>query len=150
MKEKIRRYAKEALLFVLLLFVLSTLISIYRTSEMNIDDAVCKKGADIVYFWATWCPVCKATSPNVDRISKRFEVLGIAVKSGDDAQIRNYMQEHGLHFRNLNDTDAHLARQNGVGVFPTVVFCNKGEVQFVESGYTSSLGLWLRAYIASL
>ena len=148
-KAKIKKYIKEAVLFGVALFVISGAVSLYRTSSMEISDDVCKKGADVVYFWATWCPVCKMTSPNVDRVAKSFDVQSIAVSSGDEAEVRSYMSERELHFRLLNDKDGKIAAQNGVHIFPTIVFCKDGEVRLAEAGYISTLGLWLRAWIFS-
>ena len=150
MKEKMKKYIKEALVFIVLFFILSTAVSLYRTNSMQIGDGVCRDGAQVVYFWATWCPVCKVTSPNIERISKDFKVLGIAVRSGEDEQVRSYMQEHRLDFINVNDKDGKKAARNGVNVFPTIVFCKDKKVKLAEAGYMSTLGLWLRAWFASL
>ena len=147
MKEKIIKYLKEAFFFIALLFILSTALSLYRTSEMKIKDNVCKKGARIVYFWGSWCPVCKMTSPNVQRVSKRFNVLAVAVRSGDERQVRAYMQKEGLDFPLLNDKDAQIAQENGVDVYPTLVFCQNAKVKMTESGYMSTFGIWLRALL---
>lgn len=117
---------------------------------MHISNAVCHKGGEIVYFWGAWCPVCKMTSSNVERISKRFDVLGIAVRSGNDTEVRRYMQEHHLHFKNLNDEKGVMARQYGVNVFPTLVFCKDGKIKMSETGYMSTLGLWLRSWLIGL
>lgn len=147
MKAKIIKYLKEALFFIVLLSILTTALSLYRTSEMKIKDEVCKKGARIVYFWGSWCPVCKITSPNVQRVSKRFSVLAIAVRSGDERQVRTYMRKEGLDFPLINDADAQIARENGVNVFPTLVFCKNAKVKIAESGYMSTFGIWLRALL---
>jgi len=144
---KVKMYIKEALVFGVLFVVISSAVSIYRTSQMQIGDAVCQKRSGIVYFWATWCPVCKMTSPNVSRISEEFVVLGIAVRSGEREKVQAYMQEHDLHFANRNDFDGTTAAGYGVNVFPTIVFCKNGHVKMAEVGYMSTLGLWLRAWL---
>lgn len=147
MKEKIIKYLKEALLFVTLLFILSTAVSLYRTSSMRIGDDVCENGAQIVYFWGTWCPVCKITSPNVERISKQFDVLAVAVRSGDVSQVEEYMRKEGLQMKLKNDREGAIAGKNGVNLFPTIVFCKNKRVKMAESGYMSTFGLWLRALL---
>lgn len=149
MKTKIKRYLKEVIIFVTLLFVIGTVVSFFRTNGMKITDNVCNRGVDLVYFWATWCPVCKMTSGNVERVAQNFDVLAIAVRSGDDAEVLSYMQKQGVHFRVINDKDGSIAKKNGVNVFPTIVFCKEGRVNLVEAGYISTLGLWLRALIFS-
>ncbi len=147
MKEKMIKYLKEALLFVVLLFIVSTVVSLYRTSNMTIGDEVCENGAQIVYFWGTWCPVCKMTSPNVERVSKQFDVLAIAVRSGDVNQVEEYMHKERLHMKLRNDSEGAIAEKNGVDVFPTIVFCKNKRVNMAESGYMSTFGLWLRALL---
>ncbi len=147
MKEKTIRYFKEALLFVALLFILSTAVSLYRTSSMTLGDEVCKSGAQIVYFWGTWCPVCKITSPNVERISKEFNVLAVAVRSGEESQVKEYMRKEGLHMKLQNDKEGTIAGKNGVSIFPTIVFCKNKRVKMAEAGYMSTFGLWLRALL---
>ena len=150
MKIKIKKYLKEALVFGVLFFILSGALSFYRTGTMRIDDSVCERGVDIVYFWATWCPVCKMTSPNIERVSKHFAVLGVAVRSEDNGRVDAYMESHHLHFQNINDFDAARAKKYDINVFPTVVFCKNGHVKMAEVGYITTVGLWLRAWIVSL
>ncbi len=150
MKEKIKKYIKEALVFIVLFFILSTAVSLYRTNSMQIGDGVCRDGVQVVYFWATWCPVCKVTSPNIERISKEFDVLGISVRSGSEEEVESYMQKRKLHYRNQNDQEGRMAEQYGINVFPTVVFCKDGDVKMAEAGYMSTFGLWLRTWFLSL
>ena len=114
---------------------------------MRIGDDVCENGAQIVYFWGTWCPVCKITSPNVERISKQFDVLAVAVRSGDVSQVEEYMRKEGLQMKLKNDREGAIAGKNGVNLFPTIVFCKNKRVKMAESGYMSTFGLWLRALL---
>lgn len=48
----------------------------------------------LVYFWGTWCPVCRVTSPMVDTIAQDHRVISVAVASGSDSEIQHYMNEH--------------------------------------------------------
>ncbi len=36
----------------------------------------------LLHFWATWCPTCKFEAPNIEKVSKDYEVITIAVQSG--------------------------------------------------------------------
>nr|WP_255199970.1 thioredoxin domain-containing protein [Vibrio diabolicus] len=42
-----------------------------------------KEKSIIVYFWATWCPVCKFVSPTINLIDKMdsYEVIGVSISS---------------------------------------------------------------------
>ena len=102
----------------------------------------------LIHFWATWCPTCKAEAGNIERISKSFPVLSIAVKSGSDDELKAYMKERDLHFNVLNDTQ-DLSRDFSVQAFPTTfIFDSNGELAFTEVGYTSTIGLYLRMWWA--
>ena len=58
----------------------------------------------LVYFWGTWCGVCKITSPMVDSVatSDDYQVISIAVASGSDTDIQTYMTANDLHFAVIN------------------------------------------------
>lgn len=166
MKNKIGKYLKEALLFFLAMTIFANLLSLYRSSYLS--DAKLElphytKTTDknsftlkenkplLVYFWATWCPVCKAEASNIQAISKKFKVLTIAVKSGSDGDINDYMKSNGLDFEVLNDTEGYIAQKYGVHVFPTTIIYDKDKnTIFSDVGYTSTIGLWIRMIIAEL
>ena len=72
MKEKILHYAKEIVVFVVIMTVLANLISLYKSSDLNktplnmlnitlLDSSVYKIDSTkpiLIHFWATWCPTC--------------------------------------------------------------------------------------------
>jgi len=147
MKPKIKKYIKEVLLFAMIFLLVSSIVSLYRTSNMNIRDDICKDGVQIIYFWGTWCPVCKITSPNIERISKSFDLLSIAVRSGDRRDVQAYMKKRALSFSLVNDKEGAIAKRNGINVFPTTIFCKDKKVEMVEVGYISTFGLWVRALL---
>jgi thiol-disulfide isomerase/thioredoxin len=105
----------------------------------------------LIHFWATWCPVCKTEASNIQTLSKRYQVITIAVKSGSNKEINNYLQEHHLNFKVYNDNDSNLSRKFNVNVFPTTFIYDKNKnLVFSEVGYTSTLGLYMRMLWSSL
>ena len=136
--------------FVVLVLVISGGVSYFRSMQMNMDDSVCQNGVRIVYFWGSWCPVCKMESPNIDRVSHLFPVKSVAVKSGDTRQVASYMQNAGYKFEYLADEDGVIAHKYGVDVFPTLVFCKDGHPFWIESGYVTTLGVIVRGWLAGL
>jgi len=146
MKRKIKKYFKEIIGFSIVLVIVTNIISFYRASSLHVNDEICSDGSDIVYFWATWCPVCKVESPNIDFIAKYYKVKTIAVKSGSDTKITNYMQKHHLEFPVLNDEKGSIASRLGVYIFPTIVTCKDKKVHFSDVGYTSTFGLFIRQW----
>lgn len=159
MKEKIKKYLKEGIVFVVLLTVASNAISYYRSLDLNkqkLDIATFKllDGSSyhvnndkplLVHFWATWCPTCKFEAPNIEKISKDYEVITIAVQSGNKADIQNYLNEHKLSFNVVNDEEGKYSSKFNIKAFPTTIIYDKDKNQrFSEVGYTTTAGLYSR------
>ena len=155
-KNKIIHYAKEILLFVVVMVVFANAISFYKAMDLN------KQALDInyeyntskpmlIHVWATWCPTCKVEASNIQSISKDYQVLTFVVKSGTDADIENYMKENNLNFNTINDNDGSFAQKFNIAAYPTTFIYDKNqELIFSEVGYTSTLGLKLRMWYANL
>jgi len=150
---------KEVIIALVLLFLISNIISYIRQPELGttqlpnieaelIDGSVYKvqKGKPVIlHFWATSCPVCKMEAPNIESVSKKYEVLSIAVNSGSDENITIYMQEHGLDFPVLNDKEGRWAEVLKIEAYPTTfIYDAKGKLRFTEVGYTTTAGLLAR------
>ena len=154
-----KKWIKEILIGAVVIFILSNIISYLRKPELDssqlptasvqlTDGSVyeLKEGKPVViHFWATWCPTCKLEAKNIERVSKKYEVLTIAVNSGDDEKIERYLQEKDLTFRVLNDRDGRWTQKFRVQAFPTTfIFDAKGDLKFTEVGYTTTAGLLAR------
>ena len=150
---------KEVIIALLLLFVISNIISYIRQPELGttqvpkieaqlIDGSIYKvqKGKPVIlHFWAISCPACKLEAPNIETVSKKYEVLSIAVNSGSDENIKAYMQEHELNFNVLNDKEGRWAEMFKIEAFPTTfIYDAKGKLRFTEVGYTTTAGLLAR------
>jgi len=158
-KWNIKSILKELLIGVAAIFILSNIMSYVRKPELSstqlpqvevtlLDSSSyrLKTGKPIViHFWATWCKVCKLEAQNIETLSKQYEVLTIAVNSGNNGKIEEYLKERGLTFRVLNDLDGTWAKQFNVEVFPTTfIYDGSGELKFTEVGYTTTAGLLAR------
>lgn len=82
------------------------------------------KGKMIVLnFWATWCTYCKQEMPLLETLSKRDDVVVIAVSVGEDAKtVQDYIDENGYTFDVFLDEEGTLASMFGVTGFPTSMF----------------------------
>lgn len=167
MKEKLKHYAKESIIFIIVMTLFANLVSFYKSGDLNkepltdmhlrlIDNSNYtlshrdNSKPILIHFWATWCPTCSLEAANIQSVSENYEVLTIAVKSGE-REIIDYMHENDLNFKVVNDKDGLLSSKFKIAAYPTTFIYDKnGELLFGEVGYTSTFGLWLRMWWASL
>lgn len=103
----------------------------------------------VVHFWATWCGVCRAEQGTIDALADDYEVITVAAQSGEAAEVAAYFQREGVEFPTIVDPRGALAQQWGVHAFPTTfVIGTDGTIRNVEVGYTTSLGLRARMWLA--
>jgi len=165
MRDKIKKYIKEIALFFLVMTIFANAISLYRSSDLNKESlqlenitlinnlsyTLKKDRPTLIHFWATWCPICKAEASNIQTISEHFEVLTIALNSGSDSELMEYLQSRDLNFNVINDKSGSISQKYGVSVFPTTIIYDKNaDVVFSDVGYTSTFGLWLRMWWADI
>ena len=73
------------------------------------------------------------------------------MQSGDAAAVARYLRSRNAQWPTLIDSDARLAGQLGVTAVPTLLFVDrKGRVHSVTTGYTTTAGIRLRLWWASL
>ncbi len=155
-KLNIKKILKEIAIAIFMIFILSNIMSYLRKPDLDstqlpkieaqlVDGkqfSVMEGKSLVIHFWATWCPTCKLEAPNIETVSKQYEVLTIAVNSGDDTEIKAYLKERGLTFKVLSDIDGKWAKQFKVEAFPTTfIYDAKRELRFTEVGYTTTAGL---------
>lgn len=159
MKNKIKKYLKEIVVFIVVLTIVANAISYYRSLDLNkeklnlnkitlLDNKIYeipKNKPVLIHFWATWCPTCKLEASNIEKISKDYEVITVAVQSGSKKQIQDYLEENELTFKVINDENSYYMKKFNIKAFPTTLIYNSnGELKFSEVGYTSTWGLYLR------
>ncbi|MFM4939062.1 protein disulfide oxidoreductase [Aeromonas enteropelogenes] len=162
-----QRWGKEALWLLLMALVISTLLDLWRSPTLpegamsapitlqggtTTDLATLSRGKPLlVYYWASWCGVCRFTTPTVETLWQEGEnVLTVALRSGSDAQLREGMAKKGLTFPTHNDESGALAARWQVGVTPTFLIVKDGTLVSSTTGWSSGLGLTLRLWWASL
>lgn len=105
----------------------------------------------LVYVWATWCGVCRYTTPSVAKIAEEGgNVISVALRSGDDATLSNWLARKHYAIPTVNDASGQLSRSWQVQVTPTLMIISKGEVKSVTTGFTSGWGMKLRLWWAGL
>jgi thiol-disulfide isomerase/thioredoxin len=103
------------------------------------------RGPVLIYFWATWCPYCRVVSPAIADLATDHQAISVAMQSGSDSEVVQYLQRNDLQFPTINDPDGALSNSWGIRVTPTIVIVDSsGNVSWVTSGATSKWGLKLR------
>jgi thiol-disulfide isomerase/thioredoxin len=107
----------------------------------------------LVHFFASWCGVCDAEEPNIVALARDHDVIAVASQSGDAERVRAWIEnETALDaVRVIVDSDGSIAERWGVSAFPTGFYLSRnGEIEHVEVGYTTLLGMRLRMWSAGL
>ena len=98
-----------------------------------------------LYFWATWCGICRHTTPQIAALQARgYPVVSVALHSGSEAEVAAYLAQHGWSLPVINDPDGRLAAAFGIVATPTVAIVENGQIRLATSGWSSSWGLRLR------
>ena len=164
-KWTLKAVIREIVVDGLIILVLANVISYFRRPDLPftelepitvtlVDGSTFKWDKDrplVLHFWGTWCSVCRAEASNIDWIAGRYDVLTVAVNSGDDQKIMNFLKQKGLKYKVLNDRKGVWAQRFHIRAFPTTfIFDKHGKMAFAEVGYTTTIGLLFRLWWAGL
>ncbi|HEY0634682.1 MAG TPA: protein disulfide oxidoreductase [Gammaproteobacteria bacterium] len=104
----------------------------------------------IIYFWAEWCPVCKANRHVITSLAEGQRVMTIAMQSGSGAEVAAYMQKEQFALPVIVDEQGEIARRFQVSGVPVALIIDRdGRISYVARGYTTELGLRVRLWLAS-
>ena len=160
MIDRLKHCMKELLGFALIAILVANLSSFLRSPRL--DDQTrpqfdlelvnqktfqdsSRNGSLVLYFWGSWCSVCRFQSPIISELSKTQRVLSFAVNSGSNRQVQDYLERNGYRFPTYNDRQGYWSTTFKVSAYPTVfIFDEDGKLRFSEVGYTSSWGLKVR------
>ncbi len=164
MKKNLLKWLKEIIIAIIIIAVVLNVVSFLKKPDLLTDElasfeliSIEKKLISsndyankpiLIHFWATWCPTCKLEASTIQKLSKTASVITVAVSSGSDSEIKNFMQERELDFTVVNDNDGKFASKFSVTAFPTTFIYDKfGKIAFSEVGYSSLWGLKLRLWL---
>lgn len=117
-------------------------LSAPTTMAQPFDLASLRGQPTLVHFWAVWCPVCKLGEGDIEALSSDYQVITVAMQSGSDMEINNYLQKQGLSFDAIADPYGEIATQWGVrGVPASFVLDSSGNIRFASVGYSTGMGL---------
>lgn len=104
----------------------------------------------VIYFWATWCGICKAMKGSINAIAEDYPTISLALKSGNSADIAEYIQEQGINVPVVSDNTGTVGQRYGILGVPTAFILGpEGMVRFSTVGYTTEIGLRIRLWLAT-
>ncbi|MEZ8826048.1 protein disulfide oxidoreductase [Vibrio amylolyticus] len=165
-KRGLKYWIKEVLMYSAIFVVMSVAVDLWRMKDVSMDVTPSLEGITlsgehidviemskekpvVVYFWATWCSVCKFVSPTVNSVGDSYHVIAVSGASGEDNRVARYLDAHDYQFDNMNDQRSDIFRQWGVSVTPTIAIVNNGEVKSITTGITTPPGLYARLWLAN-
>ena len=160
-QNRLFRYAFD--LLVLILFVIG--IRAYTMRDMTsgiapqiqnktlqgqlVDLHQTDKRPVLLHFWASWCPICSLEQDSIEALSKDYNVITIAMQSGENNEVRQHLKDNQLTFTVINDPDGLISQSYGIrGVPSSFIIDNNNLIRFAESGFTTGVGLRLRLWLA--
>lgn len=164
---QIGKYLYQGLIALVLIFVISTALDWLRAPTFPDDfmqhpfttiegdtvtfNQLSQDKPLLVYIWASWCSICRLTTPSVGNLSAdEYNVISIALRSGDEASIRTYLGKKQIRLPVINDDRGELSRAWDIAATPTFIFIHKGKVSYSMTGWTSEWSLKLRLALISL
>ena len=106
----------------------------------------------MVYFFAPWCRICALSSGNLNRLRRwrdpeDIEIVAVALDWGAAEEVRQYVERHDLNVTVVLG-DANVSRQWQIRGFPSYyVLDSEHRIVRRDIGYSTQLGLWLRAWL---
>jgi len=161
----VKKYIKEILIFIVVIFLATNIIGYIRSQSVKSDNLVenlksyktingksvttllNQKKPLIINFWGTWCPVCNQEVSTLSSLAKRDDItlITIAVNSGADSSIKEYMAKKDINFLVVNDSNSKLSTIANISVYPTTIFYSLNREKVIkDSGYTTMAGFLAR------
>lgn len=166
-KSKLISWSWSALKYLLIFAVIYTVVNWWRQPVMpaqpqlqltdyqgqKVDiEALSHESPVLVYFWGTWCPICSTTSPKINSLAQSgsYPVVSIAVQSGSNQDIEQFMTEHSYSFTTINDESGKIFNDWEGQVTPSYVVLKDGEMKQGLTGIQPEWSLRLRLWLSSL
>jgi len=90
------------------------------------------------------------TNVNAQSVTEGENVMTIALRSGNEAEVSRWLLRKGVEFPVINDANGAISHSWAISVTPTLVVMSKGRVVSTTSGWTSYWGMKLRLWWAKI
>jgi len=89
-------------------------------------------GVDIYFFWASWCPYCKALMPHLQSIEIEYgdDVTIYALTIRDDEDPVPFMAEHGYDFELIPEADSIMELYGARSTPGVFIVDGNGNIRF--------------------
>ena len=68
----------------------------------------------LLHFWATWCSICKMEEDSIFAISEDYKVITVAMNSGTDLEINEYLEDRELSYPVIVDEYVEISKRFGL------------------------------------
>lgn len=161
---KLKKFLRSLLGYLLVFIVIYNVVNWWRQPIMpanptlQFDDIagntidlanLSKEKPVLVYFWGSWCAICRQTSPIINKLaqSNHYPVVTIAVNSGSNADVQQYLNQHQWQFVTVNDSDGQVFQAWQGQVTPSYVILENGEMKQGFTGIHFAWELTLRLWL---
>ncbi len=102
----------------------------------------------LLNFWATWCPPCRAETPDLQathrEIGDKLTIIGVNMTSQDGGDVTAFMREFGVTYPVVLDSNGDAARAYNILGLPTSVFIDRNGI--ISEVFTGAVN---KAYVES-
>jgi thiol-disulfide isomerase/thioredoxin len=98
--------------------------------EMLTDRPVKEGKVVLIDFWATWCPPCRATIPELNELQKKFkdDLVVIGVSNESASRVRKFLRDREVDYALGVDARSRTATEIGVTHIPHVLVISTDNV----------------------
>jgi peroxiredoxin len=113
-----------------------------QDETVTLKRVIAANKVTLVNFWATWCPPCRKEIPDLNRIYREFNKLGVeilAVNLQEDSEaVKAFKRENKMEFPILLDSEGKVGGNYQVYYIPTTfVIDRSGRIREIIQGGTS-------------
>jgi thiol-disulfide isomerase/thioredoxin len=123
-------------------------ISLMSTDGTLVNLSDFKGKPVIINFWATWCPPCRAETPDLQEVHRelgdKVAILSVNATSQDGGDVAGFMREFGVTFTVVLDPEGKAFEAYNIRGLPTTIFVDRAGI--VNEVFTGAVN---KAYIES-
>ncbi len=107
------------------------------------------KSPSLIYFWASWCGICKSIQGTMQTLLQQYPGITVAMQSGNEQNVRQYLRAQKLDWPFVVDEQGQISDEYGVPGVPAIfILDGNGQIRYTAVGYSSIWGLKLRLWLA--